>query len=71
MRGKWALAAAAVLVLVVVGGVGGLTMRAFAGVAHTTIKTNTVTRFCVYVDRTNGGDSYGDEIGRASCRERV
>ena len=60
MRGKWVLAAGATLALVVVGGVGGLTMRAFAGVAHTTVKTSTVTRFCVYVDRTNGGESYGD-----------
>src|SRR5262249_1625367 len=59
MRGKWALAAAAVLALVVVGGVGGLTMRAFAGTARTTVtKTKIVTKLCVYVDRTNGGDSY-------------
>lgn len=60
MRGRWALAAAAVLALVVVGGVGGLTMRAFGGVAHGTVVTKTVTRFCVYVDRRNGGASYGD-----------
>lgn len=60
MRGKWALAGAAVLALVVVGGVGGLTMRAVAGVAHNTVVTKTVTKLCVYVDRKNGGDSYGD-----------
>jgi len=60
MRGKWALAAAAVLALVVVGGVGGLTMRAFAGTAHMKVVTKTVTKLCVYVDKTDGGDSYGD-----------
>ena len=60
MRGRWALAAAVVLALVVVGGIGGLTMRAFAGTAGGAVKTKTVTRFCVYVDRKNGGESYGD-----------
>ncbi len=72
MRGKWALAAAAVLALVVVGGVGGLTMRAFAGVTHGTAKTTTVTKLCVYVDRKDGGDSYGDlsadpKYGHKTC----
>ncbi len=72
MRGKWVLATGAVLALVVVGGVGGLTMRAFAGTAHTAVKTTTVTRLCVYVDRTDGGDSYGDlstqsKYGHKTC----
>jgi hypothetical protein len=58
MRGKLALAGAAVLALVVVGGVGGLTVRAFGGTAA--VKTKTVTKLCVYVDRRDGGDSYGD-----------
>ena len=71
MRGKWALAAAAVLALVVVGGVGGLTMRAFAGVAHTTIKTKTVTKFCVYVDRRHGGASYGDISAAPKYKHKV
>ena len=60
MRGKWALASGVVVALVVVGGIGGLTMRAFAGVAHGTVKTTTVTRLCVYIDRSSTGDSYGD-----------
>ena len=60
MRGKWAFTGVAVLALVVVGGVGGVTMRAFAGTAQTKIVTKNVTKFCVYVDHTNGGDSYGD-----------
>ena len=60
MRGRWALAAAAVLALVVVGGVGGLTVRAFAGTTQSKVVTKTVTKFCVYVDRRNGGASYGD-----------
>ena len=47
MRGKWAVAAAVVLALVVVGGVGGLTMRAFAGTSHTKVVTKTVTKLCV------------------------
>jgi hypothetical protein len=65
MRGKWALAAAAVVALVVVGWVGGLTMRAFAGVAHSAGKTKTVTRLCVYVDHRDKGASYGDLTVRA------
>ena len=60
MRGRWALAAGVVLALVVVGGIGGLTVRAFAGTTHTVMHTKTVTKLCVYVDRTHGGDSYGD-----------
>lgn len=61
MRGRWALAAAAVLALVVVGGIGGLTMRAVAGVSHSTVvKTKTVTKLCVYIDHTHKGSSYGD-----------
>src|SRR5581483_5709911 len=60
MRGKWVLAAGAVLALIVVGGVGGLTMRAFAGTAHTKVVTKTVTRLCVYVDHKDKGASYGD-----------
>jgi len=72
MRGRWVLGAAAVLALVVVGGVGGLTMRAFAGVNHSTAKTTTVTRLCVYVDRKDAGDSYGDlstqaKYGHKTC----
>lgn len=72
MRGKWALAAAVVLALVVIGGIGGLTMRAFAGVAHHTAQTKTVTRLCVYVDRTHKGSSYGDytanpKYGHKTC----
>jgi hypothetical protein len=72
MRGKFVLATAAVLALIVVGGVGGLTMRAVAGVAHATTKTTNVTKLCVYVDRTNGGDSYGDytaasKYGNKTC----
>jgi hypothetical protein len=59
MRGKWVLAAAAVLALVVVGGFGGLS-KAFAGVGRWMGTTSTVTKMCVYVDRTDGGDSYGD-----------
>jgi len=54
------LAIGAVLALVVVGGVGGLTVRAFAGTTHVVTSMKTVTRFCVYIDRTNGGQSYGD-----------
>jgi hypothetical protein len=65
MRRKWVLVAGAVVALIAVGGVGGLTMRAFAGVAHSTKKPKTVTRFCVYVDGTNHGDSYGDLSTRA------
>jgi hypothetical protein len=61
MRGKWVLGAAAILALVVVGAVGGVTVRAFAGTSHVTVTdTKVVTKFCVYVDRRNGGDSYGD-----------
>ena len=61
MRGKWVLAAGAVLALVVVGGVGGLTMRALAGTDHSTkVVTKTVTKLCVYVDRVDKGASYGD-----------
>ncbi len=60
MRGKGVVAAGAVLALVVIGGIGGLTVRAFAGVAHHSVVTNTVTRLCVYVDRRDGGASYGD-----------
>ena len=72
MRGKWALAAGVVLALVVVGGIGGLTMRAFAGVAHGTAKATTVTRLCVYIDRSSIGDSYGDvtvtpKYGHKTC----
>lgn len=58
MRGKWVLAAAAVLALVV-GGFGGLS-KAFAGVGRWMGTTSTVTKMCVYVDRTDGGASYGD-----------
>jgi len=66
------MAGGVVFVLVVVGGIGGLTMRAFAGVAHGTAKTKTVTRFCVFVDRTNHGDSNGDlsvdsKFGHKTC----
>jgi hypothetical protein len=61
MRGKWVLATAGILALVAVGGLGGLTMRAFAGNARTVVTdTKTVTKLCVYVDRTHGGESYGD-----------
>ena len=61
MRGKWVIATGAVLALVVVGGVGGLTMRAFAGTTRVTITdTKVVTRLCVYVDRKDKGQSYGD-----------
>jgi hypothetical protein len=60
MRGKWAVTAGAVLALVVVGGVGGLTVRAFAGTAHTKVVKKTVTRLCVYVDHKDKGASYGD-----------
>ncbi len=60
MRSKWALAATAILALVVVGGIGGLTMRAFAGTVRATAKTSTVSTLCVYVDRKHGGSSYGD-----------
>lgn len=72
MRGKWVLGAAAILALVVVGGIGGLTMRAFAGTSHYTAKTTTVTKWCLYVDRTDGGDSYGDvsvvpKYGHKTC----
>ncbi|HEY2354594.1 MAG TPA: hypothetical protein VGH79_06835 [Gaiellaceae bacterium] len=35
-------------------------MRAFAGNTSTKVVTKNVTKFCVYVDRHNGGDSYGD-----------
>ncbi len=56
---KWVLAVGAVLVLVAVGGSGGLT-KAFAGVGRWMGTTTTVTKMCVYVDRTNGGASYGD-----------
>jgi hypothetical protein len=47
-------------------------MRAFGGVAQGTGKTTTVTKLCVYVDRTNGGDSYGDvtlvpKYGHKTC----
>jgi len=71
MRGRWALGAAAVLALVVVGGVGGLTMRAFAGVAHSAAKATTVTRLCVYVDRKDAGDSYGDLSTQAKYGHRT
>ena len=54
------MASGVVVALVVVGGIGGLTMLAFAGVAHGTAKTTTVTRLCVYIDRSSTGDSYGD-----------
>ena len=60
MRGKWLLAAGVVSALVVVAGVGGLTVRAFAGVAPRTVATKTVTRLCVYVDHIHKGISYGD-----------
>jgi hypothetical protein len=59
-RGKLSLATGAVLALVVIGGVGGVTVRAFAGVVRGTIVTRNVTRFCVYVDRRHSGVSYGD-----------
>ncbi|HUZ16222.1 MAG TPA: hypothetical protein VMU72_08600 [Gaiellaceae bacterium] len=47
-------------------------MRAFAGVTHNTVRTKTVTRLCVYVDRKDGGDSYGDlsaqsKYGHKTC----
>jgi hypothetical protein len=71
MRGKWAFTGAAVLALVVVGGIGGLTVRAVAGVAHNTVVTKTVTRFCVYVDHTNPGDSYGDVTVLPKYKNRV
>ena len=58
MRGRWILAATAVAALSVMGTVGAM---ALAGVSHhTTIVTKTVTKYCVYVDRKDGGDSYGD-----------
>ena len=74
MRGKWALVAGAVIALVIVGGVGGLTMRAFAGVAHNTAKPKTVTQLCVYVDHIHGGSSNGDlsvnkKYGHETCIE--
>ena len=70
MRGKWILATAVGLVLVV-GGFGGMT-GAFAGVTHWMGKTTTVTRLCVYVDRTSPPDSYGDlsvvpKYGHKTC----
>jgi hypothetical protein len=71
MRGKWALATAAVVALVVVGGIGGLTVRAFAGVSHTKVVTKNVTRFCVYVDRHNPGDSYGDVTVIPKYKNRI
>jgi hypothetical protein len=71
MRGKWLLAGAAVLALVVVGGFGGLT-KAFAGVGRWMGTTSNVTKLCVYVDRSNGGASYGDlslvpQYGHRTC----
>ncbi len=71
MRGKWVLGAAAVLALVVVGGFGGLS-KAFAGVGRWMGTTSNVTKLCVYVDRTDGGDSYGDlslvpKYGHRTC----
>ena len=57
MKGKWVFATGVVLALLFVAAVGGVTVRAFAGVA---VQTKTVTRFCVYVDRHNTGNSYGD-----------
>ena len=71
MRGKWVLTAAAVLALVVVGGFGGLS-KAFAGVGHWMGTTTNVTKLCVYVDRTDGGVSYGDlslvpKYGHRTC----
>jgi hypothetical protein len=71
MRGKWVMGAAAVLALLVVAGVGGLTVRAFAGALHGTVTTKTVTRFCVYVDRTHGGASYGDVSLAPKYKHRV
>jgi hypothetical protein len=71
MRSRWGLAAAAVLALVVVGAVGGLTMRAVAGVSHNKVVTKTVTKFCVYVDHTNPGDSYGDVTVLPKYKNRV
>ena len=71
MRGKWLLAMGAVLALVVIGAVGGMTVRAFAGVARGTVHTTTVTRFCVYVDRHNVGDSYGDVTVIPKYKNRV
>jgi hypothetical protein len=74
MRGKWALVAGAVIALVIVGGVGGLTMRAFAGVTHSAAKPKTVTQLCVYVDHVHGGSSNGDlsvnkKYGHETCIE--
>ena len=61
MRSKWVLAAGAVFALVVLGGLGGLTMRALAGTTRVTITdTKIVSKLCVYVDHTNKGQSYGD-----------
>ncbi len=58
MRRRWILGAALVGAAAVMGTVGAM---AFAGVSrHTKIVTKTVTKYCVYVDRKDGGDSYGD-----------
>lgn len=46
-------------------------MRAVAGVAHDKVVTKTVTRFCVYVDHTNAGDSYGDVTVLPKYKNRV
>jgi hypothetical protein len=70
MRGKWLLATAAMVVLVV--GLFGGFARAYAGVSHWMGKTTTATRFCVFIDRVDPPDSYGDlsvspKYGNKTC----
>jgi hypothetical protein len=70
-RGKWILATAAILAVVVAAGLGGLT-RAYAGVSHLMGTTTTVHKLCVYVDRTDPPASYGDlsvvpQYGHRTC----
>jgi hypothetical protein len=82
MRRRWILGAAAITTLVVMGTVGAI---AFAGVSKANhsgssrkvirIKrttTKTTSSFCVYVDRTDSGDSFGDlsvlpKYGNKTC----
>jgi hypothetical protein len=75
MRRSWILGAAVVAALAVLGTAGAI---AIAGVAKGTHakqashSTKTVTKYCVYVDRKDGGDSYGDlsavpKYGHKTC----
>jgi hypothetical protein len=66
MRKRWVLLSATVVALSVAGSVGAF---AFAGTSHTAAVRHTkrgvhflgnVSRFCIYIDHRNGGDSYGD-----------